>query len=115
MSRLQTEISLILTCHPLHPDDVVLVFRRRELLQVVAVVGLNAVGVVAKVLLVCVEQEVLHHVRHLHLLEHRKEDAFGHTADPAATVQGAVCSSLTRTLWGKQGGGLFTVEKFNLV
>lgn len=93
------ENPLVLTCHPLHPDDVVLVFRRGELLQVEAVVGLDAVGVVAKVLFVCVEEEVLHHVRQLHLLKHRKEDAFGHAADPAATVQGTVRAGFTGTLW----------------
>lgn len=68
-------------------------------MQVVAVVGLDAVRVVAEVLLVCMEQEVLHHVRHLHFLKHRKEDALGHAADPGATVQGTVCTGLTRTLW----------------
>lgn len=95
---------IVLTRHPLHPDDVVLVFRGSEVLQVVAVVGLDAVGVIAKVFLVSVEQEVLHHVRHLHFLKHRKEDAFGHAADPAATVQGAVCAGLTGTLRaGKKG------------
>lgn len=89
---------LVLTCNPLHPDDIVLVFRRRELLQVVTVVGFDAVCVVAEVLLVCMEQEVLHHVRHLHFLKHGKEDALGHAADPGATVQGAVCPGLPRTL-----------------
>lgn len=50
-------------------------------MQVVAVVGLNAVGIIAKVLLVSMEQEVLHHVHQLHFLKHREEDAFAHTAD----------------------------------
>lgn len=67
-------------------------------MQVVAVVGLNAVSAFAEVLLVRVEQEVLHHVRHLYLLKDRKEDAFGHTADPGATVQGELCTGLARTL-----------------
>lgn len=73
-------------------------------MQVVAVVGLDAVGVIAQVLLVCVEQEVLHHVRHLHFLKHREEDAFRHTADPAAAVQSAVCAGLTGTLRVKRKG-----------
>lgn len=89
---------LVLTSHPLDPDDVVLVLRRCEILQVVAVVGLDAVGVVAQVLLVCVEQEVLHHVRQLHFLKDGKEDAFADTADPGATVQSTVCAGFTRTL-----------------
>ncbi len=85
-------------------------------MQVVAVVGLNTVGVVAKVLLVCVEQEVLHHVRHLHFLKHRKEDAFAHTADPGATVQGTVCTGLTRTLVvEKRDKSIITVAKSNLI
>lgn len=59
------EMSLVLTCHPLHPNDVILVFWRCELLQVVAVVGLDAVGVIAQVLLMRMQQEVLHHVYQL--------------------------------------------------
>lgn len=85
-------------------------------MQVEAVVGLDAVRVVAKVLLVGVEQEVLHHVRHLHFLKHRKEDAFCHTANPAATVQGAVCAGLTRTLWvKKRDESLITVAKLYFI
>lgn len=83
-------MSLALTCHPLHPDDVILVFWRRELLQVVTVVGLDAVGVIAQVLLMCMQQEVLHHVCHLYFLKHRKEHTFGDTADTGTTVQGTV-------------------------
>lgn len=101
----QTETPVILTRHPLHPDDVILVFGRREFLQVVAVVGLDAVRVVAQVFLVCVEQEVLHHVCHLHFLKHGQEDAFAHTADPTATVQSAMRASLTGTLRRKQVSG----------
>lgn len=88
----------LLTGHPLHPDQVVLVPGRRELLQVVAVVGLDAIGVVSQVLLVGVEQEVLHHVGHLHLLKDGQQDGLGDPADPAAAVQGAVGAGLPGAL-----------------
>lgn len=87
-----------LTGHPLHPDHVVLAPGRRELLQVVAVVGLDAVGVVTQVVLVGVQQEMLHHVGHLHLLKDGQQDALGDPADPGAAVQGATGAGLPRAL-----------------
>lgn len=96
-------MTVILTCHPLHPYNIILVFWWCEILQVVTIVGLNAVSIITQVLLVCMEQEVLHHVCHLQFLKHRKEDAFGHSPNPRATIQSAVCACLTRALLLKNG------------
>lgn len=77
---------VLLTGHPLHPDQVVLVPGWCEFLQVVAVVCLDAVGVVTQVLLVGVQQEVLHHVGHLHLLKDGQQDTLGDPANPTAAI-----------------------------
>jgi len=81
-------------------------------LQVVTIVGLDAVSVVAQILLVRMEQEVLHHVRHLHFLKHGKKDAFGHAPNPTSTIQGTVCTGLTGTLLAKKGQRFHKCVKF---
>lgn len=67
-------------------------------MQIVAVVGLNTVSIVTQVLLMCMEQEVLHHVCHLQFLKHRKEHTFGYPPDPTATIQSTLGARITRPL-----------------
>lgn len=71
-------------------------------MQAIAVVGLDAVRVVTEVVLMCVQQELLHHVHQFQFLKHRKEDTLGYAANPRATVQGTVSTGLPWTLWVNQ-------------
>lgn len=87
-----------LTSYPLHPDDIISIEGRGEILQVVQVVGLHAVGVVPQVTLMGMENELLRHVQHLHGFKYRKQNPFGHPANPTATIKGPLGVSLPRSL-----------------
>lgn len=77
---------VLLTCYPLHPDDIISFWRWDKFLQIVKVVGFHPVCIISKVTFMSVKDEVFHHVEHLHGFKHRKQNPFRHSSNSTATV-----------------------------